>query len=102
MYEESPFLYAAAAAATLLAEHATLRSRLTRPQAYVLGTATIGAAFAAWAYRNGHQSAFAAWATITGLGGGAILGAWWVRGELAAIDIEAFESGVIAGRAGWH
>jgi hypothetical protein len=102
MYEESPFLYAAAAAATLLAEHATLRDRLTRPQAYVLGTATIGAAFGAWCYRNGHAEAFAAWATITGLGGGAILTAWWVRGELAAIDIEAFESGVIAGRAGWH
>lgn len=90
-----------ATAGMLLVEHVTLWDepfRLNRPAAYVVGTATLGVGFTAWAIRHRlHQAAIAWWA-IAGIGGVVVISAHWVRRVFDAVDERAFAAGQVAGR----
>jgi hypothetical protein len=84
----------------LLIEHVALwhpALRLRQEQGYVMGTATLGLAFTAWGIRHGHTQAVAAWWLIAGMGGGAVMSAYWVRRYLDAVDKAAFEAGQLHG-----
>ena len=84
----------------LLAEHIALWRkpwRLTRPQAYSLGTATIALGYTGWAWSFGVLgAAIALWVVII-VSGIVVSGAYYVRRVLADLDRQAFKAGQVAG-----
>jgi len=87
----------AVAGAALTLEHVLLwhkAIRLEREHAYVLGTATLGIAFAAWALPARQYRALAAAFTIATMGGLPVMAAYWLRRRLEA----EHRAGLAAGR----
>ena len=97
-----PLIEAAGAAATLVAEHISLYSRprrLSRPAAYAVGTATLGAWFTAWALRTGNHEAAVAFWSIASAGGAAVAACYLARDAAAdarLIDLERSRHGTRA------
>lgn len=72
--------------------------RLSRPQAYTVGTACIGIVLTIWALLlNQPETIIGFWA-IAGLAGSADLVAWWIRSRLQRIETEAEAAGFIRGQ----
>jgi hypothetical protein len=92
-------------AGMLLLEHVVLWNqpyRLPRPVAYLVGTATLGCGFSAWAWRRYPDAVIGYW-MIAGICGSAVVGAYWIRHVLHELDRRAYVAGRIAGTAkGWH
>lgn len=104
-YEVRPILTAGlVAGATLITEHVLLwhprpDKRLTREQGYVIGTATLGAAYSWWALSEGEYRAAAAFWTIAAIGGGAVAAAYEVRRRLEATRQAAWSAARLYGEA---
>lgn len=83
----------------LLAEHIALWRRpwrLSRPQAYALGTATIATGYTGWAWAFGVPgAALALWMMII-VCGSVVWGAYYIRKALAGMT----ETARLSGRAG--
>lgn len=92
-------IWATLAGALLLVEHMAFRDRrwrLTRPQSYVVGTATLGLCQTGWALTTGYGVAAIAFWVIAGVGGAVVVGAYWIEGRLAAVQSDARLSGITA------
>jgi len=79
---------AAATAAGLAIEHIAFYGRrpmrLSRPVAYAIGTATIGAGFSGWAWRSQQYAALRAYWLIASAGGATVLALYAWRDRRAA------------------
>lgn len=90
------------AAVALAAEHYALRHRSVKlaPEiAYIVGTTTMGAAFGAWAIREGEYRALAAAITVAAMGGSAVVGCYWLDRRIEAARQDGFKQGRIVGEA---
>ena len=90
-----------AAALLTLSTHLLLWKRpwrLTRTQAYMVGTAQIGLVVTVWALITNHPEAALAFWGIAGCAGSADLSAWWFRRRLARVVDAATEDGFQRGR----
>lgn len=90
------------AAVALAAEHYALRHRSVKlaPEiAYIVGTTTMGAAFGAWAIREGEYRALAAAITVAAMGGSAVVGCYWLDRRIEAARQDGFKQGRIVGAA---
>lgn len=98
-------LWGILAAAVLLLEHLLCWGRpwrLTRPQAYTVGTATLSLCFTGWALTTPDvtgEAAAIAWWIIAGTGGAVVSIAYWVRGRLAEVRERSREAGFTAAQA---
>jgi hypothetical protein len=91
---------ALAASLLLLVEHVTLWPYKCLPHytaRYVLGTAALGLGLTIWATITDRLIAAVAFWAIAGCGGATVIIAYWVRGQLAKHDREAFTAGQVAG-----
>lgn len=92
-------IWAALAGALLLVEHLAFRDRrwrLTRPQSYVVGTATLGLCQTGWAMATANDQAAIAFWVIAAVGGAVVVGAYWIEGRLAVVQQDAQLSGMTA------
>lgn len=96
----SDLLAAGAASGTvLLIEHIALWNeplRLRPPASYVVGTATLGAAFTWWTLRQHCPQAAVAFWGIAGIGGAVVSAAYWARHVVHQLDDRAFRAGTVA------
>jgi hypothetical protein len=86
------------AAAALGAEHVLLwhkSVRLTQEQGYIVGTATLGVAFASWAIPAGEYRALAAAATIATIGAVPVIGGYWFRRRMEAERRGGYQQGAL-------
>lgn len=96
----SLLMAAVTVAALIVAEHIALWRapwRLEPPASYIVGMATVGLGMILWGLAVGQvDAAFAFW-ILTSAAGMADVGAYWVRGRLAALDRRAYRAGQVAG-----
>lgn len=92
-------IWATLAGALLLVEHLVFRDRrwrLTRPQSYVVGTATIGICHTGWATTTNNADAAIAFWVIAAVGGAVVVGSYWIEARLADVRQDAQMSGMTA------
>lgn len=99
------FFWGFLAAVVLLLEHLLCWGRpwrLTRPQAYTVGVATLGLCFSGWAMTTPGvtgEAAVIAWWVIAAMSGAVISSAYWLRGRMAEIKERSKEAGFTAAQA---
>ncbi len=96
----SLLLVALITAALIIIEHIALWHapwRLSPPASYIVGTATSGVGMVLWGLAANQIDAALAFWIIAGAAGMADVGAYWVRGRLAALDRRAYRAGQVAG-----
>ena len=72
--------------------------RLTRVQAYAVGTAEIGIVLTIWALVVGHPESVIGFWSVAGCAGAADVISWWFRRRLARVVDAATEDGFQRGR----